>query len=75
MKEAMRLHEESGINTVFDAHENLTSQSEETEKPYHNLQPSFDDFLQEEFENLTIIEAKREVSQNFNLLVALWLIL
>ena len=67
MKEAMRLLEESGINTVFDANENLTSQSEEIEKPYHNLQPSFDDFLQEEFENLTIIEAKREVSQNFNL--------
>ena len=62
MKEAMKLLEESGIKTVFDATENLSGQTDEKEKSYHNLQPSYEEFLQEEFENLTIIEAKREVS-------------
>jgi hypothetical protein len=61
MKEAMKLLEERGIKTVFDYNENLTSESNEKEKPYHYLQPSLEEFLQEEFENLTIIEAKREV--------------
>ena len=66
MKDAKKFLEESGIKTVFDQNNTLTNEHDDIAKDYHNLQPSFEDFLEEEFENLKIIESKREVFEFFN---------